>query len=63
VALQWVSQSIGAFGGDPRRVAIARQSAGALAVIDLLAAPAASTAVQRCKRCAAQRETRRQARI
>ena len=40
-ALRWVRDNIGAFGGDPRRVTIAGQSAGALSVLYLMAAPEA----------------------
>ena len=40
-ALRWVKRNVGAFGGDPARVTIAGQSAGAVAVDDLLVAPAA----------------------
>lgn len=40
-ALRWVKSNIAAFGGDPRRVTIAGQSAGAMAVHALVAAPAA----------------------
>lgn len=38
-ALQWVSKNIGRFGGDPARVTIAGQSAGAALVHDLIASP------------------------
>ncbi|MEI9996825.1 MAG: carboxylesterase family protein [Rhizomicrobium sp.] len=40
-ALQWVRRNIAAFGGDPARVTIAGQSAGAMAVGMLMASPRA----------------------
>ncbi|NUS16949.1 MAG: carboxylesterase family protein [Streptomyces sp.] len=39
-ALRWVRESAAAFGGDPDRVTLAGQSAGALSVLALLAHPA-----------------------
>jgi para-nitrobenzyl esterase len=41
VALNWVKQHIGAFGGDPDNVTIFGESAGAMSVGALLAAPSA----------------------
>lgn len=38
-ALRWVARNIGAFGGDPSNVTIAGESAGALSVAYLMAAP------------------------
>lgn len=38
-ALEWVKGNISGFGGDPGRVTIAGQSAGAASVADLLASP------------------------
>lgn len=40
-ALRWVRRNIGAFGGDPDNVTIAGESAGALSVLYLMAAPEA----------------------
>ena len=41
-ALGWVRDHIAAFGGDPAEVTIAGQSAGAIAVNDLLVSPLAT---------------------
>lgn len=40
-ALEWVKANIGAFGGDAKNVTIAGESAGALSVLYLMAAPQA----------------------
>ncbi|WP_329294666.1 carboxylesterase/lipase family protein [Streptomyces pseudovenezuelae] len=46
-ALQWVHEAIGAFGGDPGRVTLAGQSAGAISTGALLAAPQAQGLLRR----------------
>ncbi|MEU6574282.1 carboxylesterase family protein [Streptomyces sp. NPDC046805] len=46
-ALQWVHESIAAFGGDPDRITLAGQSAGAISVGSLIAAPQAQGLVRR----------------
>ena len=40
-ALEWVHRNIGAFGGDPEKVTIFGQSAGAISVVDLMRSPLA----------------------
>ncbi|MXM63836.1 carboxylesterase family protein [Streptomyces sp. HUCO-GS316] len=46
-ALAWVHESIEAFGGDPGRVTVCGQSAGAISIGSLLAAPQAQGLVRR----------------
>ncbi|MEU8468131.1 carboxylesterase family protein [Streptomyces sp. NPDC029006] len=46
-ALRWVHETIGAFGGDPDRITLCGQSAGAISAGVLLAAPATRGLIRR----------------
>lgn len=46
LAMRWIHENIGAFGGDPGRVTVAGESAGANAVLDLIGAPRAKGTFQ-----------------
>jgi para-nitrobenzyl esterase len=46
-ALEWIQTNVAAFGGDPKNVTIAGQSAGAMAVSMLMASPLAKGLFQR----------------
>ncbi|MEV7858445.1 carboxylesterase family protein [Streptomyces hirsutus] len=46
-ALRWVHESVAAFGGDPHRITLAGQSAGAISTGALMAAPQAQGLVRR----------------
>jgi len=45
--LRWVQKNIGAFGGDPRKVTIAGESAGAIAVSSMVGSPEGKGLFQR----------------
>lgn len=56
-ALRWVHRNISAFGGDPRNVTVAGQSAGGFSVCAHLASPASRRRSGRCTSSAPSPET------